>query len=125
MISVYPFRADMIQLICFSTFLTKIHIKNRFYILTQYMECICMYVYISEVKVTQLCPTLCKPMGLYSSWNSPVQNTGVGRLSLLQGLQQKFCETIFTFLQVIHSLSHLTRFHSVSVIYIHIMYMDK
>ena len=24
--------------------------------------------------------------GLYSSWNSPVQNTGVGKLSLLQGI---------------------------------------
>ena len=26
------------------------------------------------------------PHGLYSSWNSPVQNIGVGRLSLLQGI---------------------------------------
>ena len=35
---------------------------------------------ISEVKVTQLCLTLCDP------WNSPGQNTGVGSLSLLQGV---------------------------------------
>ena len=27
-----------------------------------------------------------RPHGLYSPWNSPVQNTGVGSLSLLQGL---------------------------------------
>ena len=33
---------------------------------------------ISEVKVAQSCPTL------YSPWNSPGQNTGVGSLSLLQ-----------------------------------------
>ena len=59
------------------------------------------------MKVTQLCPTLCKPMGLYSSWNSPGQNTGVGSLSLLQGLQQKFYETIFTLLQMIYSIFFL------------------
>ena len=37
------------------------------------------------VKVAQPCPTLCNPHGLYSPWNSPGQNTGVGSLSLLQG----------------------------------------
>ena len=33
-----------------------------------------------KVKVTQSCPTL------YSLWNSPGQNTGVGSLSLFQGI---------------------------------------
>ena len=38
-----------------------------------------------QVKVTQSCPTLCDPMNyIYSYWNSPGQNTGVGSLSLLQ-----------------------------------------
>ena len=37
-----------------------------------------------KVKVAQLCPTLCDPMGLYSPLDSPGQNTGVGSLSLLQ-----------------------------------------
>ena len=37
------------------------------------------------MKVTQSCPTLCYPMD-YSLWNSPGQNTGVGSLSLLQGI---------------------------------------
>ena len=27
-----------------------------------------------------------RPQGLYSPWNSPGQNTGVGNLSLLQGI---------------------------------------
>ena len=27
-----------------------------------------------------------QPQGLYSSWNSPGQNTGMGSLSLLQGI---------------------------------------
>ena len=39
-----------------------------------------------KVKVTQSCPTLCNPMHYYSPWNSPGQNTGVGSLSLLQGI---------------------------------------
>ena len=40
----------------------------------------------SEVKVTQSCPDSLRPHGLYSPWNSPGQNTGVGSLSLLQGI---------------------------------------
>ena len=35
--------------------------------------------------VAQSCPTL-RPHGLYSPWNSPDQNTGVGSHSLLQGI---------------------------------------
>ena len=42
---------------------------------------ICDY---NKVKVIQSCPTLCNLMD--SSWNSPGQNTGMGGLSLLQGL---------------------------------------
>ena len=38
------------------------------------------------MKVAQSCPTLLQPHGLYSPWNSPGQNTGVGSLSLLQGI---------------------------------------
>ena len=39
------------------------------------------------VKVTQSCPTLWHPLDyIYSPWNSPSQNTGVGSLSLLQGI---------------------------------------
>ena len=37
------------------------------------------------VKVAQLCPTLCDTMDC-SPCNSPSQNTGVGSLSLLQGI---------------------------------------
>ena len=39
-----------------------------------------------KVKVAQSCPTLCEPTRLYSPWNSPGQNNGVGSLSLLQGI---------------------------------------
>ena len=41
------------------------------------------FIFCEKVKVAQSCPTL-QPHGLYSSWNSPGQNTGVGSLSLLQ-----------------------------------------
>ena len=37
-----------------------------------------------KVKVAQSCPILCEPMD--GPWNSPGQNTGVGSLSLLQGI---------------------------------------
>ena len=40
----------------------------------------------AKVKVSQLCPTFCDPHGLYSPWNSPGQNMGVGSLSLIQGI---------------------------------------
>ena len=39
----------------------------------------------THVEVAQLCLTLCDTLG-YSPWNSPGQNTGVGSLSLLQGI---------------------------------------
>ena len=42
----------------------------------------CLYM---KVKVAQSCLTL-QPHGLYSPWDSPGQNTGVGSLSLLQGI---------------------------------------
>ena len=45
-----------------------------------------IFIYgISEMKVFQLCLTLW-PHGLHSPWNSLGQNTGVGSLSLLQGI---------------------------------------
>ena len=39
-----------------------------------------------KVKVAQLCPTLCNSPELYSPWNSPSQNTGVGSLFIPQGI---------------------------------------
>ena len=38
------------------------------------------------MKVDQSCPTFLRPHGLYSPWNSPGQNPGVGSCSLLQGI---------------------------------------
>ena len=48
----------------------------------------CLFILIFKsliVKVAQSCLTL-QPHELYSPWNSPGQNTGVCRLSLLQGI---------------------------------------
>ena len=47
--------------------------------------CVPIKLYLQkQVKVAQ--SDSLRPRGLYSSWNSPGQNTGVGRLSLLQGI---------------------------------------
>ena len=51
------------------------------HLLFVYLLSVCML----KVKVTQLCLTLCDTKD-YSPWNSPGQNTGVGSLSLLQGI---------------------------------------
>ena len=41
--------------------------------------CVCVVTSEVKVKVAQLCPTM-RPHGLYSPWNSPGQNTGMGWL---------------------------------------------
>ena len=47
----------------------------------------CLRLAISEVKVAQLCPTLCNPVDYtVHRINSLGQNTGVGSLSPLQGI---------------------------------------
>ena len=43
-----------------------------------------------------------RPHGLYSSWNSPCQNTGVGSLSLLQGI----FPTQVSYRWILYQLSH-------------------
>ena len=41
----------------------------------------------AKVQVPQSCLTVCDPMNyMYSPWNSPGQNTGVGSLYFLQGI---------------------------------------
>ena len=72
----------------------------------------CALQMMSEwVKVAQSCPALFDPLwphGLYSSWNSPGQNTGVDSLSLFQGdLSNPGIEPRSPVLQaVLYQLSH-------------------
>ena len=58
-----------------------------------------------KVKVTQSCPTL---WNLYTPWNSPGQNTGVGSLSLLQGIfpTQESKPGLLPCRQILYQLSH-------------------
>ena len=60
-----------------------------------------------KVKVTQLCLTLCYPMG-YSPWNSPGQTTEVGSLFLLQGIfpNQGMNPGLLPCRQILYQLSH-------------------
>ena len=59
------------------------------------------------VKVAQLCPSLCDPMDC--PWNSLGQNTGVGSLSLLQGifLTQELNWGLLHCRQILYQLSYL------------------
>ena len=60
-----------------------------------------------KVKVTQSCPTICDPMD-YIPWNSPGQNTGVGSLSLLQGIfpTQGLNSGLLHCRRILYQLSH-------------------
>ena len=55
-----------------------------------------------KLKVAQSCPTLCSP------WNSPGQNTGVGSLSLLQGIfpTQRLNPRLPHCRRILYQLSH-------------------
>ena len=46
-----------------------------------------------KVKATESCPTL-QPHGLCSPWNPPVQNTGVGSLSLIHIQKRRLIQTL-------------------------------
>ena len=60
-----------------------------------------------KVKVTQLSDSLW-PHGLYSLWNSPVQNNGMGSLSLFQGIfpTQGSNPGLLHCRQILYQLSH-------------------
>ena len=60
--------------------------------------CVCVCVCVCEVKVDQLCPTLCDPMDSSVHGNSPDKDTGVGCHALLQ--------RIFPTQQLISGLLH-------------------
>ena len=47
--------------------------------------CCCLF-FIGESESCSVMSDSLRPHGLYSPWNSPAQNTGVGNLSLLQGI---------------------------------------
>ena len=49
-----------------------------------------------------------QPHGLYSPWNSPGQNTGVGSLSLLQGIFpiQELNQGLLRCRQILYQLSY-------------------
>ena len=67
------------------------------------------YRQLVKAKVTQLCLTLWLH-GQYSPWNSPGQNTGVGSLSLLQGIfpTQGSSPGLPHCRQILYQLSHET-----------------
>ena len=82
---------------CHRTFILKMGNKKKeavpFIVSTEHKEC-CFQIWVSLVgshflSESESHSVVCDPWlphGLYSPWNSPGQNTGVGSLSLLQGI---------------------------------------
>ena len=66
------------------------------------------WIWAVKVKVVQLCPTL-QSHELYSPWNSPGQNTGVGNLSLLQRIfpTQGSSPGLLHYKRILYHLSHM------------------
>ena len=69
--------------------------------------CLCNFYAEWKVKVAQLCLILCDPRD-YSPWNSSGQNTGVGKLTLLQGIfpTQGSNPGLLRCRQILHQLSY-------------------
>ena len=68
-----------------------------------------MMIWEKKVKVgCSVVSNSLQPHGLYSPWNSPGQNTGVGSLSLLQGVfsTQELKPSILHWRQILYHLSH-------------------
>ena len=62
----------------------------------------------SECKSRSVVSDSLRPHGLYSPWNSPGQNTGVGSLSILQGIfpTQELNPGLPHCRQILYQLSH-------------------
>ena len=69
-----------------------------------------MYIWLThfESESHSIVSDSLRPLGLYSPWNSPGQNTGVGSLSLLQGIfpTQGWNPGLPHCRQILHQLSH-------------------
>ena len=101
-IHIWDIKGSDIQLKC-------IYSSDILYILTYIFKISFRFSYICMwVKVTQLCLTLLQPNGLCSPWNSPGQNTGVGSLSLLQGIfsTQRSNPGLLYCRRILYQLSH-------------------
>ena len=67
----------------------KISLTHIFYARINYFQVACAFLPHNSENTSESCSvisTSLQPYGLYSPWNSPAQNTGVGSLSLLQGI---------------------------------------
>ena len=65
-------------------------------------------ILLSESENCSVVSDALRPYGLYSPWNSPGQNTGVGSLSLLQGifLSQGSNPGLLYCRQILYHLNH-------------------
>ena len=61
----------------------KISLTRIFYAWINYFQLACVFLPRNSENASES-HSVISPYGLYSPWNSPAQNTGVGSLSLLQ-----------------------------------------
>ena len=67
-----------------------------------------VFVSVNEGERSLVVSTTLRPHGLYSPWNFPSQNTGVGSLSLLEGIfpTQGLNSGLLHCRQILYQLSH-------------------
>ena len=70
--------------------------------------CSCTLLPVRESESNSVMSDSLRPHGLYSPWNSPGQNTGVGGFSLLQGivLTQGLNQSLLHCRQILYQLSY-------------------
>ena len=90
-----------------SQFIIRYHLQLAIIYLLNGLQTILLWV---KVKVTQSCPSdSLQPHGLYCPWNSPGQNTGMGSISLLQGIfpTQASNPGLLHYRQILYQMSHM------------------
>ena len=87
---------------------TTVAARSPFLISNVFFFSSCFNIWEVKMKVASAVSDSFKPHGLYSLWNSPGQITGVGILSLLQGIlpTQELNLGLLHCRQILYQLSH-------------------
>ena len=78
------------------------------YVVVSYFSFICISLMTNESASSSVVSDSLQPHGLYSPWNSPGQNTGMGSLALLRGIfsTQGSNPSLPQYRQILYHLSH-------------------
>ena len=105
--------------------LKSLHIYIKIFLHYICKKKIYIYIYIYESESRSVVSDSLQPHGVYGPWNSPVQNTGVGSLALLQGIfpTQGSNPGLPHFRCILNQLSHKGRSYIYICIYLMILYI--